>query len=277
MFIGTTEKIPLIRQCELANLARSSFYYQQCRDDSYNEKLMNLLDKGYTDYPFYGIRQLTRWLRSIGYKVNHKRIKRLLRKMGIHAIYPKRNLSLANCGHKIYPYLLRRMKIVRPNQVWATDITYIRMKPGWLYLVAILDWFSRYVIGWKLSNTLDVHFCREALENALLKATPEIFNSDQGAQFTSRDFTGILEKAGIQISMDGRGRAYDNIYVERLWRSVKYEEVYLNDYQTVSEAKRGIETYFRFYNEQRFHSALDGKRPAEIYFSGIENQERKQR
>lgn len=229
---------------------------------------MRLIDKEYTRHPFRGRRELTNYLRGLSYEVNPKRVRRLMRKMGIEAVYPKRSLSFPNSTHKIYPYLLRGLEITRPNQVWAADITYIRMKPGWLYLVAILDWFSRYVVDWQLSNTLDVHFCRETLENALMKNTPEIFNSDQGSQFTCRDFTGVLEKSGVKISMDGRGRVYDNIYVERLWRSVKYEEVYLNDYQTVSEAERGLKTYFQFYNEERFHSALNGKKPAEIYFGG---------
>lgn len=259
-------RIAIARQCDLIDLARSTWYYQPCRDDSYNEELMRLLDEEYTRHPFRGIGQMTNWLRSIERLVNHKRVERLMRQMGIQAIYPKRHLSVSNPGHKIYPYLLRDMIITQPNQVWATDITYIRMRPGWLYLVAIMDWYSRYVVSWMLSNTADVQFCLDALEQALLKNKPEIFNSDQGAQFTSNDFTGRLESSGIQISMDGRGRVYDNIYVERLWRSVKYEEVYLHDYQTVSEAKSLLGTYFRFYNEQRRHSSLGKKTPAAIYF-----------
>jgi putative transposase len=227
---------------------------------------MRLLDEQYMRRPIYGIRQMTNYLHSIGHLVNHKRVQRLMNQMGIQGIYPKRKLSAANPGHKIYPYLLRDMIIMHPNHVWATDITYIRMHPGWLYLVAIMDWYSRYVISWELSNTLDGYFCQEALEKALIKNQPEIFNSDQGSQFTSKDFTERLEKSGIRISMDGRGRAYDNIYVERLWRTVKYEEVYLHDYQTVSEARNQLKDYFQFYNEERFHSSLDNKTPAEIYF-----------
>jgi putative transposase len=258
-------QIAIVRQCVLVDLARSSWYYQPRRDDSYNEHLMNLLDEEYTRHPFRGIGQLTDWLRSEGHPINHKRVERLMKKMGLQAIHPKRHLSASNPGHKIYPYLLRDLPITRPNQVWASDITYIRMHPGWLYLVAIMDWYSRYVVSWTLSNTADVHFCLEALEQALTKNKPDIFNSDQASQFTSREFTGRLETAGIQINMDGRGRIYDNIYIERLWRTVKYEEVYLHDYQTVPEAKSQLGTYFRFYNESRSHTALGRKTPAEVY------------
>ena len=223
MLIETCSAIPIIRQCDLVNLSRSSWYYQPCRDDSYNEELMRLLDEEYMRHPFYGIGQLTNYLRSIGHMVNHKRVERLMQQMGIQAVFPKRNISAPNPNHRIFPYLLRDIDIIRPNQVWATDITYVRMNPGWLYLVAVMDWYSRYVISWSLSNNLDVFFCLEALEQALTKTKPEIFNSDQGSQFTIFDFTGRLQKEGVQISMDGRGRAYDNIYVERLWRTVKYE------------------------------------------------------
>jgi len=188
--------------------------------------------------------------------------------MGIQAIFPKRKTSIPNKEHKVFPYLLRDMRIEYPNQVWATDITYIRMHPGWLYLVAIMDWYSRYVISWELSNTMDVHFCLEALENALLKNKPEILNSDQASQFTSRDFTQMLETEGVRISMDGRGRVYDNIFIERLWRTVKYEEVYLYDYESIREAKERLNTYFRFYNQERFHRSLNRHTPAAIYFGG---------
>jgi len=189
-----------------------------------------------------------------------------MQEMGIQAIYPKRRTSVPNKEHKVFPYLLSDIRIEYPNQVWATDITYIRMHPGWLYLVAIMDWYSRYVISWEISNTMDVQFCLEALENALLKSKPDIFNSDQASQFTSRNFIERLEKAGVLISMDGRGRVYDNIFIERLWRTVKYEEVYLHDYESVREAKGHLNEYFRFYNEERFHSSLNKKTPAEIYF-----------
>jgi putative transposase len=271
MLVETYSTIPVFRQCDLVNLARSSFYYQPRSDQSYNEELMRLLDKEYTRHPFYGIDQLTNWLRSIGHPVNRKRVRRLMQKIGIQAIFPKRKTSIPNPEHRIFPYLLRETEIIRPNQVWAADITYIRMNPGWLYLVAVLDWYSRYVVSWSLSNSLDVFFCLEALEQALTKNKPDIFNSDQGAQFTSGDFTGRLEKAGIQISMDGRGRVYDNIYVERLWRTVKYEEVYLHDYQTVREAREQLGDYFRFYNQERFHSSLGCRPPAEVYFGRKDN------
>jgi len=191
-----------------------------------------------------------------------------MQEMGIQAIYPKRKTSIPNKEHKIFPYLLRGMRIEYPNQVWATDITYIRMHPGWLYLVAIMDWYSRYVISWELSNTMDVHFCLEALGTALAKYKPDILNSDQASQFTSRDFTGMLEAEGVRISMDGRGRVYDNIFIERLWRTVKYEEVYLYDYESIRQAKERLKTYFRFYNKERFHRSLNRKTPAAVYFGG---------
>ncbi len=229
---------------------------------------MRLIDQEYTRHPFRGIGQLTDWLRSIGEPVNHKRVERLMHLMGIQAIYPKRKTSIPNKEHKVFPYLLRGMRIEHPNQVWATDITYIRLRSGWMYLVAIMDWFSRYVISWELSNTMDVHFCLEALGNALSGQKPDILNSDQGSQFTSMDFIQILETAGVRISMDGRGRVYDNIFIERLWRTVKYEEVYLHDYESAREAKGGLKAYFQFYNEERFHSSLYKKTPAEIYYGG---------
>jgi len=257
-----------MRQCSLLDLSRSSCYYQPYRDDSYNELLMRLIDEEYTRHPFYGREQLTNWLDSQGYHVNPKRVRRLMHLMGIQAIFPKRKTSIPNKEHKVFPYLLRDMRIEYPNQVWATDITYIRMHPGWLYLVAIMDWYSRYVISWELSNTMDVHFCLEALENALLKNKPEILNSDQASQFTSRDFTQMLETEGVRISMDGRGRVYDNIFIERLWRTVKYEEVYLYDYESIREAKERLNTYFRFYNQERFHRSLNRHTPAAIYFGG---------
>ena len=271
MLIDTYSAIPILRQCDLADLSRSSFYYQPRRDDNYNEKLMRLLDEEYIRHPFYGIDQMTNYLRSIGHPVNRKRVRRLMQEMGIQAVFPKWKTSAPNPEHRIFPYLLRETEIIRPNQVWAADITYIRMNPGWLYLVAVLDWYSRYVVSWSLSNSLDVFFCLEALEQALTKNRPEIFNSDQGSQFTSFDFTGRLQKEGVQISMDGRGRVYDNIYVERLWRTVKYEEVYLHDYQTVREAREQLGDYFRFYNEERFHSSLGNRPPAEVYFGQKSN------
>ena len=231
---------------------------------------MRLIDEQYTKTPFYGIRRITTALRRLGYRVNHKRIARLMRLMGLEAIYPKPRLSKACKEHRKYPYLLRGLSIVRQNQVWSTDITYIRLQSGFVYLAAIIDWFSRYVVSWALSNTLDTYFCVDMLENALKINRPEIFNSDQGTQFTSSDFTGILEDNGIRISMDGRGRVYDNIFVERLWRTVKYEEVYLKEYNTMREAKNCLFGYFDFYNNKRPHQSLENRTPSEIYYGHYE-------
>jgi putative transposase len=228
---------------------------------------MRLLDEQYTQTPYYGTRRMTAWLRSQGYAVNRKRVTRLLRTMGLEAIYPKPHTSQSHPTHRVYPYLLRGVPITRVNQVWSTDITYIRLHGGFVYLVAVMDWFSRYVLSWALSITLDVGFCLEALEQALGVATPDIFNSDQGAQFTSLEFTGRLAAAGIQISMDGRGRALDNVFVERLWRTVKYEEVYLKDYTTPREATQQLGRFFVRYNEQRQHQALGYQTPAGVYYS----------
>ncbi len=230
---------------------------------------MHLLDEQYTRTPFYGVRRMTYWLRAQGYGVNGKRVRRLLRGMGLEAIYPKPRLSQPAPGHRIYPYRLRGLKIERPNQVWASDITYIRLRQGFIYLVAILDWFSRYVLGWDVSVSLESDFCLAALEWALQTGCPDIFNTDQGAQFTSEGFTQRLEKSGITISMDGRGRALDNIFVERLWRSVKYEEVYLHDYERVEEAVKNLGDYFRFYNHERPHQALGYQTPAAMYFGKV--------
>ncbi len=232
---------------------------------------MRLLDKQYTRTPFYGGPKMTLWLRERGYRVNHKRVERLMQLMGLKAIYPKPNTSRPHPEHKIYPYLLRDVKIDRVDQVWSADITYIRMRAGFLYLVAVIDWFSRYVLSWQLSNTLESSFCVEALEMALKAKQPEIFNTDQGTQFTSGDFTGVLQKRDIAISMDGRGRYLDNIFVERLWRTVKYEEVYLHDYQTPAEAYLGLKKYFKFYNTERFHQALGGRKPFEVYNFKLNN------
>lgn len=260
--------ISISRQCELLNLARSSFYYEPAKDSEENLELMRLIDEQYTRTPFYGRPRMTAYLKSQGYQVNHKRIGRLMQLMGLEAIYPKakRNLSVS-AQHKIYPYLLKDLKITRPNQVWCTDITYIRMAKGFIYLTAIMDWHSRYVLTWEISNTMDVTFCLDALDRALAKAKPEIFNSDQGVQFTSQAFTSRLINAGVVISMDGKGRVFDNIFVERLWRSVKYEEVFLNDYDTVPIAIARLNSYFNFYNKERLHQSLNYKTPAHIYFN----------
>jgi len=226
---------------------------------------MRVIDEQYTRIPFYGVRRLTAWLRKTGHPVNHKRVARLMNLMGLEAIYPKPRTSKGHPESKKYPYLLKGLEIVRPNQVWATDITYIRMKRGFIYLTAIMDWFSRYVLSWEISITLETEFCLVALDRALGTAKPDIFNSDQGSQFTSDDFTKRLKDHGIQISMDGRGRCFDNIFVERLWRSVKYEEVYLNDYREIREAKDRLGRYFEFYNNERLHQSLDYCTPGEMH------------
>ena len=229
---------------------------------------MQLIDEIYTDAPCYGSRKIKAALARQGYEVGRERVQKLMRTMGIEAIYPKPRGSQRNPEHRIYPYLLRGVKIIRPNHVWGTDITYIRLARGWMYLVAILDWFSRYVVSWAVSTTLDVTFCLDALERALHTGTPEIFNSDQGSQFTSMAFTSLLKASGIRISMDGRGRVFDNIFTERFWRSVKYENVYINDYQGVLEGKQGLGSYMDFYNHTRIHQALDYQTPAEVHFQG---------
>ena len=227
---------------------------------------MRLLDKQYTQTPFYGYRKMTACLQQAGYQVNRKRIYRLLHMMGLQAIYPQPQTTVTAKQHKIYPYLLRNLPIVRPNQVWSADITYIPLAQGFMYLVAIIDWFSRYVISWQLSNTLDGWFCVLALQQALHDAQPVIFNTDQGVQFTAHDFTTSLTQAGIQISMDGRGRALDNIFIERLWRSLKYEDIYLKEYKTVLDLEAGLQNYFLFYNTQRPHQHLGYRVPADVHF-----------
>ncbi len=227
-----------------------------------------MVDKIYTRCPFYGSRRIRAQLnRDNGWKLNRKLIQRLMRFMGIRGIAPGPDTSKKHPEHKIYPYLLRDLTINKINQVWSTDITYIPMAKGFMYLVAVIDWHTRYVLSWTLSNTMDNTFCMEALQHALIKGTPEIFNTDQGAQFTSQEFTQILLDKGIKISMDGRGRALDNIFIERLWRTVKYENIYMNDYQSVSELTNGLKVYFEFYNQERLHQNLDYKTPAEVYLS----------
>jgi putative transposase len=230
---------------------------------------MALLDEQYTNMPFYGVPRMTEWLcKKKGYRVNRKRIRRLMRIMGLEAVFPKPWLSKPAKDHKKYPYLLKGVNIDHADQVWSTDITYVKLKQGFIYLVAIIDWYSRYVLSWEISTTLDKEFCISALEKALTLSKPEIFNSDQGSQFTSTEYTGILEKHNITISMDGRGRALDNIFVERLWRSVKYEEVYLKSYETVREARESLARYFHRYNTERLHQSLGYRTPQEVYFEG---------
>lgn len=257
--------LSLRRQCELLGLSRGAFYYTPAGPGEEDMILMRLLDEEFTRHPFYGVRRMTLWLRGQGWAVGCGRVRRLLRTMGLMAIYPKPRLSAAAPGHTIHPYLLRGVTIEGPDHVWSTDITYVPMARGFVFLTAVIDWFSRYVLAWRLSLTLDVGFCLEALDAALACARPRIFNSDQGSQFTSQAFTGRLAGEGIAISMDGRGRALDNVFVERLWRSVKYEEIYLKSYGSVWEAETGIGAWFDFYNHERPHLALDGRTPHEVY------------
>jgi putative transposase len=258
-------EISVRRQCDLLGVNRSGLYYRPLGESEENVRLMQLIDREYTRHPFKGSRRMVLWLGEQGHQVNRKRVSRLMEVMGIEAIYPKPRLSQPGEGHKIFPYLLRGVEVKRVNQVWSTDITYIPMAAGFLYLVAVMDWFSRYVLSWALSPTMELDFCLEALRRALRRGRPEIFNSDQGSQFTSEKFTGVLEGRGIAVSMDGRGRCLDNIFIERLWRSLKYEEVYLRDYARVSDARAGIGNWFRFYNQQRPHQSLGNRTPAELY------------
>ena len=256
--------VSITRQCALIDLPRASFYYVPQGESDENLWYMRLIDEEYTRHPFYGTRRMTEWLKGEGYPVNRKRVGRLMRFMGLAAIYPGPRLSRGDESKK-YPYLLRELKIERPDQVWCTDITYIRLREGFVYLTAVMDWFSRYVLAWKLSTSLEVGFCLEALDDALRRGHPEIFNSDQGVQYTSLEFTGRLEKENVRISMDGRGRVFDNIMIERLWRSVKYEEVYLKDYESVKECREGLAAYLEFYNLERRHQSLGYRTPNELY------------
>jgi putative transposase len=253
------------RQCELLGLNRSSVYYESAPESDENLALMRLIDEQYTKCPFYGSRRIAAWLQSQGKEVNRKRVQRLLRVMGLEALYCKPKLSLAGRGHKVYPYLLRNVSIERVGQVWSADITYLPLASGFMYLAATIDWFSRYVVSWRLSNTLDGSFCQEMLEEALGSGRPEVFNTDQGVQFTAEAWTGRLERAGVSVSMDGRGRCLDNVFVERLWRSVKYEDVYLRCYESVPELERGLRAYFAFYNGERLHQSLGYRPPVEVY------------
>jgi putative transposase len=254
------KELSIVRQCALLGLAHSTWYYRPAGESAENLALMRAIDEQYLRTPFYGSRKL-----AVVLRVNRKRIQRLMRVMGIEAIYPKRRTTWPGAGHKIYPYLLRNVEVTRPDQVWASDITYVPLRHGFLYLVAVIDWYSRYVLSWRLSNTLTGGFCLEALEEALSRSQPEIFNSDQGSQFTATAFTSRLESQGVAISMDGRGRAIDNVFIERLWRSMKYEEVYLRDYTDGWQAEALLGAYFRFYNDERIHQALGYRPPAYVY------------
>lgn len=262
---GAHAEISVRRQCELLGVNRASWYYEPAGESEENLGLMWVIDEQYMRRPFYGSRRMTVWLRAQGYEVNRKRVARLMTLMGIEAVYPKRKLSQPAEGHRIYPYLLEGVAIERVNQVWSADITYIRLARGFAYLVAVMDWFSRFVLSWSLSVTMELDFCVEALQQSLRRGRPEIFNSDQGSQFTSERFTGELESRGVAVSMDGRRRYLDNIFIERLWRSLKYEEVYLKDYSVVAEARAGIGRYFRFYNYERPHQSLGYRTPAAVY------------
>lgn len=256
------------RQCALLGLSRSSYYYEPALETELNLKLMRLIDEIYTDCPFYGSRRITETLINQGFEINRKRTQRLMQTMGIKVIYPRPNLSKPDNSHRKFPYLLKGVKIEDVNDVWSTDITYIPMKKGFLYLVAVLDWFSRYVLTWKLSNNLESGFCIDVLVEALGMGKPKIFNSDQGTQFTSTKFLEILETHDVRISMDGKGRAFDNIFVERLWRTVKYEEVYCKAYESFEEARENLKEYFKFYNSKRLHQSLGYKTPGEIFLKG---------
>ena len=264
-------KLSIHRQCDLLGLCRSSFYrtpQEPDRESPENLELMRLIDKEYTDHPFYGTRQMRNVLRRQGYKVNRKRVQRLMRRMGLQSVAPKPGTSKPHPGHKVYPYLLRNLDIDHPDQARCSDITYIRMSGGFVYLTAVMDWYSRFVLSWEVSVTMETDFCVSSLERSMrLYGAPEIFNTDQGSQYTSKEFTGILHDNGVKISMDGKGRAMDNIMIERLWRTVKYEEVYLKEYTDVAELKAALKKYFHFYNYDRPHKSLGGKSPGDVYLS----------
>ena len=272
--IDRTHALPVSRQCRVLELARSTVYYVPRPISPEDLALMRRIDELHLDYPFAGSRMLRDLLKREGHAVGRRRVARLMKRMGIEALYRRRNTSRRHAGHRVYPYLLRDLRVERPNQVWAADITYIPMRRGFVYLVAVMDWVSRRVLAWRLSNTLTTDFCLDAVRDALARwGRPAIFNTDQGSQFTSGEFTGLLQANGIAISMDGKGCWRDNVFVERLWRSVKYEEVYLKAYDSVGEAKAHLEAYLRFYNTRRPHRALDGQSPDTVYFAGV-SQER---
>lgn len=261
------QNLSISRQCHLLNINRSTYYYKKRPIKPIDLKMMELIDKQYLKTPTWGQRSMRNHLRRQGYKVNRKRVQRLMRLMGLEAIYPKKKTSRPHPGHKIYPYLLRNMKIDRPNQVWAADITYIPMARGFMYLVAVMDWNSRKVLSWRLSNTLDAEFCVDALEDAINRfGTPDIFNTDQGAQFTSKSFTDVLKRHDIKISMDGRGRVQDNIFIERLWWTVKHHYIYLHTFDNGTQLRTGLREWFEHYNHERSHQALDNMTPDEVYY-----------
>jgi len=268
-WVDPMSDLSIRKQCKLAGVSRSNYYYEPAGESKENLLLMRLIDEQFMKHPEFGSPRMTDWLRDQGYEVNQKRVARLMRLMGIQAITPGPHTSKPSPEHKIYPYLLRGVTIERVNQVWSIDITYIPMKHGFMYLVATIDWYSRYVISWELSNTLDSDFCVKALERALEYGRPEIFNSDQGSQFTSEAFTKILLEHDIQISMDGRGRALDNVYIERLWWTVKYEDIYPKCYDDGHKLYKGLANYFEYYNEERKHSAIDKRTPMDVFMEGM--------
>jgi putative transposase len=261
--------LSISRQCELIGLSRSTFYLPAATESAGNLRLMRLIDEQYLKTPFYGSRRMTAFLERRGEAVNRKRVRRLMALMGLEGLHPRRRTTITDPAARAYPYLLRDRVLTRPDEVWSSDITYVPMKRGFMYLTAVIDWYSRYVLSWRLSNTMDVGFCLEALDEALQRGHPEIFNTDQGSQFTSREYTGRLEAAGVAVSRDGRGRALDNVFVERLWRSVKYEDIYINNYERVPELESGLSAYFRFYDEERPHRSLDYRTPGEVYRAGL--------
>lgn len=268
--IDAQHSLSLSRQGEMLQISRSSLYYKAVLENPRDLEMMRMIDEIHLKYPFYGSRRIRDELRDMGYDIGRGHVSTLMKKMGIEAIYQKPHLSKPHPAHKIYPYLLRGLEINRGNQVWAADITYLPMARGFCYLVAVMDWASRKVLSWRLSNTLDASFCLDALEEAIVRfGVPEIFNTDQGSQFTSEDFIEMLSARGIRISMDGRGRWIDNVFIERLWRSVKYEEVYLKAYESISKARQGIKAYFDFYNHQRRHQSLDRRTPDEVYWTTL--------
>jgi putative transposase len=262
------KQLSIVKQCELIHLSRASYYRVDAAvETKENLLLMRLIDEEYTRHPFMGSRKLRNYLRRQGCRINRKRVQRLMRKMGLVSVAPKPYASLGNKAHRIYPYLLKNLNVNRANQAWCTDITYVRTQHGFVYLVAIMDWYSRKVLSWELSNTMESDFCVSALERAIrLYGTPEIFNTDQGSQFTSEAFTSVLKLNKIKISMDGKGRWVDNVFIERLWRSVKYEDIYLKEYASVQKLREGLNTYFKYYNSERTHQSLENLTPDEVYF-----------
>jgi putative transposase len=261
--------LSICRQCELLGLNRSTYYLPPAVASEEDLRLMRLIDEQFTKTPFYGSRRMTASLERSGEPVNRKRVQRLMARMGLEALFPKPRTTIAAPDARAYPYLLRGRELTGIDEVWSSDITYVPLRHGFMYLTAVIDWYSRYVLSWRLSNTLDGGFCLEALDEALSRGRPEIFNTDQGSQFTSREYTGRLEGAGVAVSRDGRGRALDNVFVERLWRSVKYEYIYIKDYERVPGLETGLTAYFQFYDEERLHQSLDYRTPGEVYRAGV--------